>query len=247
MNFFTWFKNLFAKKPKPPAPVPGEPEKPLPFPVPTPSPGGATRPQVIEGWLTAYDSYIKEQIKNRFPRLIDVNGMRDNFDPGYSVTWNTEKKLTWWCAFMFATSLPESAHVRTLMYLEKNLGGVQHPVDSVTGQAVRSEGLFQLSYQDVQNYGYKGDISWARDKFDALNDYRSSNKHGTPTRTLLDAYNNIDLALFIMDRHFARDNGLPLSIPARLKSYWYVLNPAHEESYQDVRVALQKRKASLGL
>ncbi len=74
-------------------------------------------------------------------------------------------------------------------------------LDSVTGLQIRSEGLLQLSYIDVPSYQYTaGDIDWMKDKAMALSDYAAGATSGNPARTLLNAYANLNLGLFIMNR-----------------------------------------------
>jgi hypothetical protein len=62
--------------------------------------------------------------------------------------------------------------------------------DPVTGKQVASEGLLQLSYQDVPNYGSVlkyplCKIQWSKDKSLSVTD---------PKKTILDPYINLECA-----------------------------------------------------
>jgi hypothetical protein len=92
--------------------------------------------------------------------------------------------------------------------------------DSVTGQQIRSEGLLQLSYVDVVSYAYTGhDISWTADRVMALTDYAKGLTYGNPARTLLNAYSNLNLGLWIMHKRLSA-NGATELLEAALGHYW---------------------------
>jgi len=153
-------------------------------------------PQGIKGWLPEYTSFIEDKVDERYLGLIQV---KDSRITGLCPNWpklSTAERLQFWSGLVHAVAVPESGLSRTAIYWETTL-----PIDSVTGQQIRSEGLLQLSYVDVVNYKYDGgDVSWTFDKTMALADYKSRAKSGNPKRTILNAYSNLNLGLFIMNR-----------------------------------------------
>ncbi len=153
-------------------------------------------PQVIKGWLPEYTAFVEAKIDARYLGLTQVKDSRiTGLCPNWPKLSNSER-LKFWSGLVHAVAVPESGLSRTAIYWETTL-----PIDSVTGQQIRSEGLLQLSYVDVVNYKYDGgDVSWAFDKTMALADYKSRAKSGNPKRTILNAYSNLNLGLFIMNR-----------------------------------------------
>ncbi|MBS1986246.1 MAG: hypothetical protein JST16_18955 [Bdellovibrionales bacterium] len=155
-----------------------------------------TPPQVIRGWLADYDDHIELTVTKSYPKLLALS---DSRMAKICPNWNKiapSSRPNFWSALLWSIAGPESARERTAIYLEDTMG-----TDSVTGYQVRSEGLLQLSYQDMKNYKYTGgDISWEQDKAKAIADYNSRTAHGNPDRTILNAYSNLNLGLFIMNR-----------------------------------------------
>lgn len=83
-------------------------------------------------------------------------------------------------------------------------------IDKVTGRAVRSEGLLQLTYEDEQRYGCNFD--WERDKKLKAND---------PSKTILQPGNNLECGVKILKNQII-DQHKPLLSPS---SYWSTLRP----------------------
>ncbi|RYZ68316.1 MAG: hypothetical protein EOP09_09655 [Proteobacteria bacterium] len=180
----------------------GEPNADMNFPdpvetpiVPAP-PVVPSFPQTLRGWLPEYTDYVETQVSVKYNFLREVSGTRiGTLCPDYS-RLSQSLKLKFWSSLLYSIAVPESGLLRTAIYLEQSL-----PVDRVTGLQIRSEGLLQLSYSDVVNYQYDGgDISWTADRTRALADYASLTRSGDPERTLLNAYSNLNLGLFIMNR-----------------------------------------------
>lgn len=74
-------------------------------------------------------------------------------------------------------------------WMEENMG-----LDSVTGKKVRSEGLFQLSYQDYDSYKTPecAKFDWSKDKSKASDDH---------SKTIYDPLVNINCAMSIIKKH----------------------------------------------
>ena len=137
---------------------------------------------------------------------------------------------------------PESDWQRTQITLETNLEGVANPIDPVTGQQVRSEGLLQLSYQDVESYDAPEAcrFDWAADKAKAMAEYASGAPLGDGTRSIHDAYKNLECGLFIVNAHLTRLYP-SMKFERALQRYWVVMNPENP-AYKIVRRNLAKRQ-----
>jgi hypothetical protein len=82
--------------------------------------------------------------------------------------------------------------------------------DGVTGRAVRSEGLLQLTYEDEKRYGC--DFDWDRDKTLKVDD---------PERTILQPKNNLECGVKILDNQLIERHKPLLSG----SGYWSTLRP----------------------
>lgn len=215
---------------------------PIPVPTPSPSPIATTAPggraQVIKGWLPDYDYYIANAIKDRYPRLLAIEDWRiKDYCPAY-VNMNMAERAKFFTDFMYALAKPESGHNRTLIYVESTMSK-----DPMTGYQVRSEGLFQLSYQDKNSYGSACDFNWPEDKAKAVKDYDAKVKAGDGTRNIHDAYRNIECTLSIFDQQLFK-HAKSSRFQDALDNYWFVMRRTSErsrEAYGQVRAALRER------
>ena len=82
--------------------------------------------------------------------------------------------------------------------------------DSVSGRAVRSEGLLQLTYEDQKRYGC--DFDWDADKKLPVKD---------PARTILQPKNNLECGVKILDHQLIEKHKPLLSA----SGYWSTLRP----------------------
>lgn len=154
------------------------------------------RPQVTSGWLPHYSDFVEAVVASKYPELLDLAASRmAKVCPSWSSLSGAERE-TFWSSLLWSIAGPESGRNRLAIYRESTL-----PIDRVTGVQIRSEGLLQLSYSDVVAYKYNGgDISWVADQAMALADYAKAAKLGNPARTILNAYANLNLGLWIMHR-----------------------------------------------
>jgi hypothetical protein len=161
-----------------------------------PSADANASPQVIRGWLSEYSSHIENKVAGDYPALL---GVADRRMATVCPNWfglSRGDREKFWSSLLYSIAGPESGRQRTAIYRETTMS-----IDSVTGMQIRSEGLLQLSYIDVLSYRYPGrDIDWAKDKAMALFDYAAGKSSGNPARTLLNAYANLNLGLYIMNR-----------------------------------------------
>lgn len=109
-----------------------------------------------------------------------------------------------WISYWKAIAKAESSFNRTSQYLE-NLG-----IDSVTKKQVKSEGLFQLSYQDEKGYP-ACDFDWESDKLKQERD---------ATKTIFNPKKQFVCAMAIAAKLFTRyPNGHP-AWGNPLGAYW---------------------------
>lgn len=205
---------------------------------PSPSPGPTPRAQVLKGWLPDYDAYIIEAISARYPRLLALEDWRiKDYCPAY-IKMDGGARSRFWTDFMYALAKPESGHHRALIYREGTMSK-----DPMTGYQVRSEGLFQLSYQDKNSYGSACDFDWPSDKEKAAKDYDAAAKYGDGTRKIHDAYRNIECTLNIFDQQLFK-HAKSSRFQDALDNYWYVMGRNTEgkrAAYERVRAALRER------
>ena len=82
--------------------------------------------------------------------------------------------------------------------------------DAVSGRAVRSEGLLQLTYEDQTRYGC--DFDWDADK---------GLKADDPAKTILQPKNNLECGVKILDKQIIEERKPLLS----RSGYWSTLRP----------------------
>jgi hypothetical protein len=123
--------------------------------------------------------------------------------------------------------LYESGYKPTSRMVETTMG-----IDPVTGMQVASEGLLQLSYQDVKNYKSKGVVC----QFDFVKDKTLP----LEKRSILDADKNLECGLGIM-KYLILKRG---SFAFEKNVYWSVLRLGGKYSKVDKIVARTKEKAT---
>ncbi|MBC7386790.1 MAG: hypothetical protein H7301_11605 [Cryobacterium sp.] len=208
----------------PPLPAPTPSPSPSPFPVPTRTPAHhppspSTPPhvpaQVIQGWIQDYTLHVENVVAGTYPGLLSLGASRMSVVcPNWAALDRGEREK-FWSSLLWSIAGPESGRNRTAIYLEDTMG-----IDPITGQQIRSEGFLQLSYTDVGAYRYLGgDVSWSEDRVMAIQDYALKKKSGNPERTLLDAYANLNLGLWIMHRRIEVTNPTG-NIETTLGKYW---------------------------
>lgn len=153
-------------------------------PSPTPSPSPVFSPVIVnyplKGWQ---DEYTKVLIDY----FISMEGMDLSSMKSLCPKWDLVNQQKVWVKLWQAIAYCESSHKRTA-WMEEKMGK-----DPVTGVTVKSEGLLQLSYQDVKNYKTKEcyQISWEKDKGKDQND---------PTKTIFHPIYNLECGMSIAKR-----------------------------------------------
>jgi len=154
--------------------------------------------QQKRSWNSQWDQFILEArlAETLSPTPADVQEVC----PNYKILSTTEKDQ-FWLAFFQGLSYVESSWNTRARYVETTMGK-----DMVTGKQIVSEGLLQLSYQDLKIYGCNFD--WAHDQpLDAADPYHSE-------KTIFDPARNLRCGMIIFKRIVAR-RGVIFT-----RSYW---------------------------
>nr|BFD62542.1 hypothetical protein BdHM001_12230 [Bdellovibrio sp. HM001] len=150
-----------------------------------------------------WSEYLHKIILEDWNTLLGGADDMDRFCPRYDRLDNNQRANVW-AALFSAMAKYESAYDPTSRMHETTMG-----TDPVTGNPVYSEGLLQLSYQDVR---------WARwCEFDWNKDKHLSSKD--PKKTILDPYKNLYCGVGIMARQIKNKGAITVGSGA----YWAVI------------------------
>jgi hypothetical protein len=146
----------------------------------------------------------------------DLSGVLDRaedisrFCPNYS-NLNQKQKVNVWGMLISALVRYESFYDPLARYVEHSMG-----IDPITGKTIVSEGLLQLSYQDIIPFPFC-DFNWEQDK---------NLPDKSPSKTILDPYRNLNCGMKILGRQIQRRGKIVLSKGA----YWAVIkeNSPHQ-------------------
>lgn len=179
---------------------------------------------------TPWSDFVAGLVSETHFDVLDQAQDITTFCPMYKIL-NRDQKVTVWVEFISSLAKPESGWNASSRYVEKELAGVKNPVDPVTGQAVVSEGLLQLSYQDKKNMTSAKDcrFDWAKDK---------NLKPTDPNKTILDPYINLECGLKILAGQIKSKGKIVLSSGV----YWAVIKEGGK--YQSI-ASIAKSVASL--
>lgn len=150
-----------------------------------------------------WSAYLHNIILFRWNTLLQGAEDMDLFCPNFHNLSNDERANAW-AALFVGVAKYESAYDPTMRFHESTMG-----TDSVTKQPVYSEGLLQLSYQDIRGYSFC-EFDWTTDSKLAKTD---------PDKTIFDPYKNLDCGVGIMTRQLARSGQITVSTNA----YWSTL------------------------
>lgn len=200
------FAHAFASR----LPSSEEPTKPTPKPTPAPTPAPTPKPTSFKaGWeknnasRSEWTQIVRNVVANKAPALLRGPADVDDFCPMYDRLGTTDR-LNFWAEFFSAVALYESGWSPTSRMIETTMG-----TDPYTGRQVASEGLLQLSYQDVQWAPYC-EFNWSVDK-------QYSDKD--PRKSIFDPEKNLNCGIQILDRQVAKKGNIALSTGV----YWAVL------------------------
>jgi hypothetical protein len=153
-----------------------------------------------------WSEYLYKVIDQEELVRLDKAGDTDHFCKNYS-RFSREQKINFWGALISGMAKFESAY-NPLSRMTEDLG-----TDSITGRQVSSEGLLQLSYQDIKGYKFC-EFDWNKD--------RNLNPKD-PRKTILDPYKNLRCGIKILGRQVERKGNILL----RSGVYWSVIAVGH--------------------
>ncbi len=202
-------------------PPPVTPPLPSIQPTPTPAPKSSFVTEATPLWEKARPADGEDWTRDAFSIVntygdVLLKGASDitKFCPKYSFLTHNQK-LNFWVYLVSAMIKYESNFKPTCRFLEWPLGK-----DSVTGLPVYSEGLLQLSYQDVKSYAFCNQFDWSKDKLLTVDDAR---------KTIFDPHLNLTCGIRILNAQVKRKG----MIAAR--GYWSVLFPSGTHSNSKVK------------
>ncbi|QDK37701.1 hypothetical protein [Bdellovibrio sp. NC01] len=161
---------------------------------------------------TQWSLYLQDIITNQWNSLLAGSSDITTFCPKY-YSLDNDHRANAWAALFVGVAKFESAWDPTTRFHETTMGN-----DDITGLPVYSEGLLQLSYQDIQGYPFC-DFNWTKDKnLSATN----------PKKDTLDPYKNLYCGVGIMAKIISKKNQITVSSGA----YWSTLRSGG--SYQHI-------------
>ncbi|MBX2993290.1 MAG: hypothetical protein KF681_00650 [Bdellovibrionaceae bacterium] len=164
---------------RPREPVPNAPSNYKPVPLSWESPNKPER--------KLWSAFVLQQLEKNF-EVLDQAVDIERFCRRYERLSKPER-LNVWGLLVAQMSLHESSWKPTTRMQETTMG-----VDKITGARVFSEGLLQLSYQDI-SWMKSCRFDWNQDRFLGPRD---------PKKTILDPYRNLECGIDILVRQIAR-------------------------------------------
>lgn len=179
-------------------------------PRPAPSTTTTTLPYVYEPLLwepvragsKAWSTFVFDLIRGEASALLNATDF-NFFCPNYAEL-SLDQKINAAGMLISGMTRYESNHNPLARYHESTMG-----IDPITGQPVYSEGLLQLSYQDIQGYPFC-QLDWETDQHLSPTD---------PNKTILNPITNLDCGVRILARQVSRRGTIILSTGA----YWSVI------------------------
>ena len=183
-------------------------------------------------WNPEWDKIVElalppEMLTRKVPR--DVRRFCPRF---YDMT--EENKRAFWAYFFQALAGAEAGldPVTRIRHTEPEVA----VIDKVSGRAVRSEGLLQLTYEDQKRYNCNFD--WQHDR---------TLKPDDPAKTILQPKNNLECGVKILDNQIIQQHKALFSST----SYWSTLRPGtvsyrvFTKQMTNVPIACRTRKPAL--
>ena len=157
-------------------------------------------------WDPAWDKIVEEALP---PEMLSAQVARDvrPFCPQFNAIGEADKRAFW--AYFFQALAGAEAGLKPTSQVRHTEPAVAVK-DEVTGVAVRSAGLLQLTYEDAKRYGC--DFNWETDRTLKAND---------PAKTILQPKNNLECGVKILDQQMIGQHKPLLS----RTGYWSTLRP----------------------
>lgn len=145
------------------------------------------------------------QLVGGLPSNQMLNGSEDvsDFCPNYAAL-SSSQRVNFWAFLISAVAKYESGFNPLSRYEETTQG-----IDAITHLPVYSEGLLQLSYQDIQPYPFC-EFNWAIDRLLSPTD---------PNKSILDPFTNLSCGIQILGAQIERTGKIALSSGV----YWSTL------------------------
>ncbi|WP_255490201.1 murein L,D-transpeptidase catalytic domain family protein [Bdellovibrio sp. KM01] len=192
-----------------PTPTPSPTPIETPAPSPTPAPGYTMAPLAWESSAhperKQWSQYLQTLVLGEWSSLLKGASDMKNFCPKYS-SLNDNQKANAWAQLFVAVARYESAYNPLSRMHETTMG-----TDAVTKKPVYSEGLLQLSYQDIQ-WDKWCKFDWSKDK---------NLSSTSPKKTILDPYINLHCGVGIMAKQIKNKNTIAITSGV----YWSTLKP----------------------
>lgn len=199
-----------------PTPLPSPTAVPSPSPTPTPQDSVEVAPlweakRPVDGKL--WTAHAVSVVEKDGAALLSGTSDIASFCPSYAQATYAER-VNFWVYLVSAVVKYESGFDPADRYAETALG-----IDAVTKLPVFSEGLLQLSYQDVLSYPFCNEFDWSQDQYLAATD---------PAKTIFDPYKNLTCGIRILNEQVRRKGLLAV------RGYWSTLFPAQQNSHSKV-------------
>lgn len=178
-------------------------------------------------WNPDWDLIVEKAIP---PEMLSPEVAHDvaRFCPRFSSMNDTDKRAFWAYFFQALAGAEAGLNPRTRVH---HTDPEVAKIDKVTGMAVRSEGLLQLSYGDGKLYGC--DFNWEADRELPAN---------SPEKTILQPRNNLECGVKILFNQIINQHK-PLFTRT---SYWSTLQPGRK-SYRIFARQMTNPPAACGL
>lgn len=198
--------------------TPSQPQ--VPTPTPTPSdPQGPYSMQSLSWEASSkperqqWSQYLMKLVLNDWSSLLKGADDMNQFCPRYN-SLSTNERANVWAQLFVAMAKYESGYNPLSRMQETTMG-----TDPVTKKPVYSEGLLQLSYQDITGWSFCK-FDWSKDKNLSPTD---------PKKTILDPYINLHCGVGIMAKQVARTGKIMVGSGA----YWAVIKT--NSKYQQIK------------
>lgn len=158
-------------------------------------------------WTTS----TKEMVQKYGSSLLLGSDDMKTFCPNYN-SLSVPQKVHFWSFLVSAITRYECDYDPAVRYVEPGMGK-----DPITGQPVASEGLLQLSYQDVLTFPFCNEFDWSVDsKLNPLD----------KKKTIFDPYKNLRCGIQILNLQVQKYN----LIGTNKGGYWAVIIPTNKHS-----------------
>ena len=181
---------------------PYRPREPAPAPAPNYQHQPLTWESILKPERKGWSNFVHQEVEKNF-EILDKARDAERFCRRYE-SLSKPARINFWGMLISQMALHESSWNPTTSVLETTMG-----IDKTTGKRVYSEGLLQLSYQDV-TWTKRCKFDWATDKILGQRD---------PKKTILDPYRNLECGIEILTRQVRKHRRIVMENNV----YWAIL------------------------